>query len=322
MYDRGILRSRPLGVRTISVGNITAGGTGKTPLVAKIAAMLAESGEKVCILTRGYGRQNAGSRVIVADGNFIEDDPAIAGDEPAELARRLQSRAVIIADARRYEAGLWAKQKFGITTFVLDDGFQHRQVARDLDIVCVDATDPFSEGKMLPVGRLREPVSSLRRADAVVITRLNLVDSVEVIRRRIVAAAPDRPVFTCSSGIQLITKLSDYLGNKPLPAEMPKRVLTFCALGNPSNFYRTLDLAGYEIAGSVAFPDHHFYRSNDVEKIEKAAVKANAHALVTTAKDAVKLKMAKFNAECYVVEIEARVRNSSAFHKLITSPLS
>ncbi len=316
MYDRGLFRSRPLGVRTISVGNITTGGTGKTPLVAKIAEMLADSGEKVCILTRGYGRQNAGSRVVVADGNFIEDDPAIAGDEPAELARRLQSRAVIIADARRYEAGLWARQEFGITTFVLDDGFQHRQVARDLDIVCIDATDPFSGGKMLPIGRLREPVESLGRAGAVVITRSDLVKSVDEIRRQITKIKPEMPIFTCSTVVRGFADLADYLAGVPTAVKMPPRALAFCALGNPRNFLRSIERAGIGVAGSVDFPDHHYYTAKDVEKIEEAAAKAGAHALVTTAKDAVKLKNAGFNAPCFVMEIEVAVADADEFIRL------
>ena len=135
LYDRDIFKSYSLGARTISIGNITTGGTGKTPLVAYVAKILAEAGEKVCILTRGYGRDSAG-RVLVSDGEKVLVDARTGGDEPVELARKLIGRAIVVADADRVAAAKWAKEKFGITAFVLDDAFQHRRARRDLDILC------------------------------------------------------------------------------------------------------------------------------------------------------------------------------------------
>src|SRR4051794_28781164 len=148
-YDRAGFGSYVLGPRTNSMENITAGGTGKTPLVAYVAEILADRGEKVCILTRGYGRQNENQRVVVSDGHKVLANAREGGDEPVELAEKLLSKAVIVADANRLAAGKWAKIEFGITAFILDDGFQHRKVRRGLDIVCVNAQEPFGGGKML-----------------------------------------------------------------------------------------------------------------------------------------------------------------------------
>ena len=167
LYDRGVLDTFDLGAATCSIGNVTTGGTGKTPMVAYVAELLASRGETVCILTRGYGRMDPRERVLVSDGKDILADAATAGDEPIELARKLLGKAIIIADADRVSAAEWAKRKFGVTAFILDDAFQHRRAVRDVDIVCVDATNPFGGGKMLPAGRLRESVNGLDRADII-----------------------------------------------------------------------------------------------------------------------------------------------------------
>ncbi len=204
------------GARTISIGNITTGGTGKTPLVAYIANLLAERGEKVCILTRGYGRKTPSKRVLVSDGLRMLATPEESGDEPFELAQNLFGKAIVIADADRVAAAEWAKRKFGITVFVLDDGFQHRRAVRDVDIVCIDATNPFGGGRMLPAGRLREPLINLRRADAIVITRANLVDDISDLKSEISNFNSDAPVF---SSITTITDIVDL----PLVSESDKR---------------------------------------------------------------------------------------------------
>src|SRR3569832_2355237 len=138
LYDKGVFEVHDLGARVICVGNITVGGTGKTPLVEYIGHRLAEQGEKVCVLTRGYGREDEGKRVLVSDGESVLVDAAIGGDEQVDLAHELLGHGVVVAGADRVGAAEWARRKFGVTAFVQDDGFQHRKVKRDLDIVCVD----------------------------------------------------------------------------------------------------------------------------------------------------------------------------------------
>src|SRR5690242_13389671 len=173
LYDLGVLRSYSLGAMTVSIGNITTGGTGKTPLVAHVAELLADAGEKVCILSRGYGRRDPSSRVLVSNWEEVIADAAQAGDEPFELAIRLLGKAIVVSDANRVAAASWAKATFGITAFVLDDAFQHRRAQRDLDIVCVDSTNPFGEAKGTRA-LVREPFANISRADAIVLTRCDL----------------------------------------------------------------------------------------------------------------------------------------------------
>jgi tetraacyldisaccharide 4'-kinase len=349
LYDRGIFRVHDLGARTISVGNLTTGGTGKTPLVTMIAEILAERGETVCILTRGYGRKNAGERVLVSDGRSVLADAETGGDEPVELARKLIGKAIVIADADRVSAGIWAKKKFGVTLFILDDGFQHRRVKRDLDIVCIDATNPFGGGDVLPAGRLREPLENLKRANAIVITRAHLVEEISNLRSQISKLNPQALVFSAFNSIKQVLPLKEFhartLGSEdgstnsesigwerlrdegdPTNEDEEVRILVFCALGNPDNFFNQLDgefekksMDDFNISIFKKFPDHHFYSQQDVDRLEKQARECNIAILVTTAKDAVKLSGLEFTLPCYVIEIEPQIDDPEAFKDLLVS---
>lgn len=320
LYDRGIFKTHPLGVKTISVGNITAGGTGKTPLVARVAEILAEKGETVCILTRGYGRKNPRSRVLVSDAKNVLADAATGGDEPVELARKLIGKAIVVADADRVSAAKWALDEFGITIFVLDDGFQHRRAKRDLNIVCVDATNPFGNGKMLPAGILREPLKNLKRADVVVLTRANLVEDIENLRSQISDLKSGLPVFMAENKIWNVIGLDDFLaGNSKRQSVEKIPALAFCALGNPGNFFEQLRRENYEISVRKVFSDHHSYTQNDIANLETVAGNSNVEALLTTAKDAVKLNRFKFTIPCFVVEIQLMLDDDKSFRDLITS---
>ena len=331
LYDRGILRSSALGARTISVGNLTTGGTGKTPLVALISEMLVESGETVCILTRGYGRANPRERVLVSDGQAVLADAAEGGDEPAELAARLGGRAIIIADADRLSAGRWALEKFGVTAFVLDDGFQHRRVNRDLDIVCIDATDPCGGGRVLPAGRLRESFDGLKRADAIVITRSDLVEDTSAIEERLRARNSSAPIFRAATRIWGLVALEEFHAKEQrtqrgIPGNDQNRELAnanygaFCAVGNPEAFFRTLAQHLGNVAALVfrkAFADHHSYMQGDIDELARKAKEAGAESLITTAKDAVKLRSLNFALPCYVAEAGTTIDDEDAFVKLV-----
>ncbi|HEX8922279.1 MAG TPA: tetraacyldisaccharide 4'-kinase, partial [Pyrinomonadaceae bacterium] len=171
LYRRGALRVHQISAPVISVGNITTGGTGKTPIVEWIARAVAKEGRRVCILTRGYGRADARRRVLVSDGERILAEAREGGDEPRLLAEKLQGMAAVVSDADRVGAARWAESNLKSDLFILDDGFQHLRIARDLDIVAVDATNPWGGGRLLPTGRLREPLSGLTRADLIILTR-------------------------------------------------------------------------------------------------------------------------------------------------------
>lgn len=318
LYQKGSLKSYSLGVPTISVGNITVGGTGKTPLVAFAAEVLAEKGEKVCIISRGYKREDENKRVLVSDGKNILADVRNAGDEPLELANKLLGKAFVISDANRVEAGIWAKQTFGITAFVLDDAFQHLKVKRDLDIVTIDATNPFGNGKTLPAGILREPLENLNRADLIIITRANLSEEIEKLKVKIKNYNPDCPIITASNKTSDLTKLKD--SNKKLTTyhlPLTTKSLAFCALGNPNNFFAQLKNEDFNVVQTEKFPDHYFYTQKDIENLEALAKKNDAKALLTTAKDAVKLQDLTFEIPCYVAHSKLVFDNEKKLREII-----
>jgi len=313
LYDKGLFETHDLGARTISIGNITTGGTGKTPLVAYVAEKLAERGETVCILTRGYGRKDSKKRVLVSDGSTILSDPANSGDEPFELAQKLRGKAIVIADADRVAAADWAKRKFGVTAFVLDDGFQHRKAKRDLDIVCIDATNPggntqagsLRSGEVLPAGRLREPLHNLKRADVVLVTRTDLVDDVSSLRSEISDLSSGALIATAKNKIVNLEDLHE------------KSLFAFCGLGNPANFYEQLKLDRIDLAGTKTFADHHHYTQKDIDSIESEARACGAEMLATTAKDDVKLSDLKFEMPRQVVRIDIEIDDLATFAALL-----
>lgn len=329
LYRKKILKSHSLKVPTISIGNITVGGTGKTPLVALVARILAETERdaRVCVLTRGYGRKNAKQRVVVSDGEkILVSDAAASGDEPLELAGKLRGTAVVIADANRAAAGEWARAKFGITAFVLDDAFQHLKVRRDVDIVCVDATNPFGASQsLLPGGILREPLRNLKRADAVVLTRANLIGENEVanLKSQISNLCPKCQIFVSRNKITRLIRLVEFAAGNQIAADDRQwttgKFFGFCALGNPENFFEQLRQENFDITGAKFFRDHHFYTQKDIDELEKEARSKGANALLTTAKDAVKLKDLNFTQPCLVAESEMVFDDEEGFRRLITN---
>lgn len=301
-YNRGLLKVTRLPVPVISVGNLTTGGTGKTPLVEWLCRTLARKQKRVCILTRGYGRPNPGSRVIVSDGSTVLTTAAEAGDEPLLLAQNLKGLAAVISDPNRIDAGKWAIDNLGIEVFVLDDGFQHLALARDLNIVAIDSTNPWGGGKLLPAGRLREPRSSLSRADCVVVTRSDQSDKLVSLKAEIKRLIGRRPVVMSQmivKGISLSNSgRSEDLRSLPQPAG------AFCGVGNPESFFELLRQGGVNPIFTRAFKDHHQYTSADFDSLIQESRKAGAQSMITTAKDAVKLQQSQFELPCYVLNIE------------------
>ena len=316
LYDRQIFKSYRPDAKVISIGNITTGGTGKTPLVALTARLLAENGEKVCILTRGYGRKDPADQVLVSDGERVLVDAGVGGDEPVELGRKLIGKAAIVADSDRVAAAKWAVKNLGSTAFVLDDGFQHRRLARELDIVCIDAVDPFGNGEILPAGRLRESVSGLKRAHAIVITRADLVDEVSAIEREIGNNAPAAKIFRARSKI---TRFAELAGDRSVTDPGSVSGFAFCAIGNPAAFFRQLETANIQVGGTKTFRDHHRFTRSDVAELEREAMQSGCDVLITTAKDAVRLTGLVPTMPCYVAETEMELDDIEGFKELILS---
>ena len=309
LYRRGTFQTSKLDRPVISIGNITTGGTGKTPLVEYVARMIASHGKKVCILTRGYGRKDPHLQVIVSDGYGVLASPSEAGDEPYLLATKLAGQAAVISSADRIAAGQEAIKDFHTEVFVLDDGFQHLRLARDLNIACIDATNPWGGGRLLPYGRLREAPEGLRRADCVVLTRCDQVESVDGLREQVSELIEGRPIF--ESRMRPLRVVS--LKNGPEVLAVPGRVGAFCAVGNPGSFFESLRGLGYELSLERAFSDHHVYSASDVDALHQLAKETGASALITTAKDAVKLKGLSFALPCYVLEIEIAIDDAEGF---------
>ena len=302
LYRRGTFHSTKLDRPVISVGNITTGGTGKTPLVEWVARTVAGAGKKVCILTRGYGRDNPDRQVVVSDGTNVLANPSEAGDEPFLLATNLAGVAAVISNADRIEAAKGAIKHLGTDCFVLDDGFQHLRLERDLNIVTIDATNPWGGGHLLPYGRLREPLSGLSRADCIVITRADQANNLDALRDEIRRLTENAPIFQSTMRI------------KNLPETIPTPVAAFCGVGNPQSFF---NLIPHEIVLQKTFPDHHRYSQTDVDSLIEAATRAGAQSLITTAKDAVKLKSLLFSLPCFVLEIEPRIENEAELARLV-----
>ena len=315
LYRRGTFQTTKLDRPVISVGNITTGGTGKTPLVEWVARTLAAQGKKVCILTRGYGRKDPHLQVIVSDGYGVLASPSEAGDEPYLLATKLSGLAAVISSADRVAAGQEAIKDFGTDCFVLDDGFQHLRLARDLNIVTIDATNPWGGGNLLPYGRLRESKENLSRADCIVLTRCDQVRELEELRAEISRLSGGKPMFQSQMRTARVSALKN--GGEALSSE--GRVAGFCAVGNPASFFEQLRRGGFEVVLQKSFPDHHVYSQDEIDSVIAAAKEAGAQALITTAKDAVKLRALSFTMPCYVIEIEMEIEGTEALAQMIGS---
>jgi tetraacyldisaccharide 4'-kinase len=317
LYKRGVLPTYEVNAAVLSVGNITVGGTGKTPLVAWLARIVrGRYAKRVCILTRGYGRTDERRRVLVSDGAQILAGAREGGDEPLLLAESLLGVAAVLSDADRVGAARWAIENLQSEVFILDDGFQHMRLARDLDIVTVDGTAPFGGGRLLPRGRLREPVAGLKRADLIIITRADQAQDSGSLRAELERLSGGRPLFSSRARTQALRPLAGSDG--PLDAaSLPQPVAAFCAIGNPGAFFAHIRNDGHTLAYTRAFADHYVYGQRDADALGKQARAAGAQLLLTTAKDAAKLQSLGFDLPCYVLEIEIEFDDEDGLLTLI-----
>ena len=280
-YEAELLQRRQLSCRVISVGGVTAGGSGKTPLAAWIALALRQRGRRVALATRGYGRARAGGDdlAVVSDGSFVYGSAPRSGDEPMLLAAHAPGVPVIVAPDRGL-AGLRAVAAFDAEVLVLDDGFQHHRLARDIDILCVDGAECLAQGRLLPSGALREPLSAIGRADAVAIMDGPLrdddasrLDSLAAGARRFRAAR--RPLELRSLDGERVSPAAKVAG---------RAVGLLSAVARPAGFRRTVEALGASVVAERHFPDHHRYRERDLRGLARLAP-----LWLTTEKDALKI---------------------------------
>lgn len=257
-YDRGVLKIRKLQGPVVSIGNVAVGGSGKTPFLIALGGLLKERGVAFDVLSRGYGRATPGVALVDPKGS-----PRDFGDEPLLIARKLQVPVIVGED--RYAAGQFAEQKFGPQLHLLDDGFQHRRLARDFDIVLITPSD--AQDSLLPTGRLREPLSCLSRADAIVLTN-----------------------NASSHGLPITGQLVWKVRRGIVPPQTDEPCFAFCGIARPESFFEQLRAAGVMLSGTRSFRDHHAYSDSDVRELLALRAQHGAASFVTTEKDAINLE--------------------------------
>ena len=295
LYNTGVMRRYPLGIQVISIGNVTAGGTGKTPVTEIFARTLAAEGRKVAILSRGYRRKEApwwqrmftqviDPPLVVSDGKRVLLDAATGGDEPYMLASNLPGVAVVV-DRNRVKAGRYAIKRLGCDTIILDDGFQYQKLKHSIEVVLVDSTNPFGNGNLLPRGILRESARNLKRADIVFLTKCR--GDVEEVKREIRRYNDKAEIVACNHAPRV---LKDVWSREEYPLSwlQGKTVCTLSGIASPKGFENSLRHLGAKVVWCERYADHHRYDSSEILYALNRTADMGSDALVTTEKDAVR----------------------------------
>ncbi|MBQ0032214.1 MAG: tetraacyldisaccharide 4'-kinase [bacterium] len=295
LYRTGVLRRYPLGIQVISIGNVTAGGTGKTPVTEIFARTLAAEGRKVAILSRGYRRKEApwwqrvftqvvDPPLVVSDGKRVLLDSATGGDEPYMLASNLPGVAVIV-DRNRVKAGRYAVKRLGCDTLILDDGFQYQRLKHSIEVVLVDSTNPFGNGNLLPRGILREPIRNIRRADIIFLTKCR--GDVSAVKEEIHRYNTSAEIVECNHTPKV---LKDVWSREEFPLDWlrGKTLCTLSGIASPKGFENSLRHLGAKVVWCERYADHHRYESSEVLYALNRTADMGSDALVTTEKDAVR----------------------------------
>jgi tetraacyldisaccharide 4'-kinase len=302
LYRRGWLRTHRLPKPVISIGNLTVGGTGKTPVVILVADWLLAQHKRVAILSRGYRRRSAHRNLVVSDGRRLLVDPEEAGDEPYLIAQRCPS-AIVAVGPDRYRLGQWVLDQYPVDCVLLDDGYQHLHLYRDFDMLLVDATDVAGIQATLPVGRLREPLSAARRASVLLLTRADSEVQADLVWNSVVRACgrlpePVKVRFTAHELIHITTG-----ERRPVTRFRDTRALLFSGIGNAKAFHDLVGRLGLTVVDAAVLPDHVRYHRSLLAGIRERAKRADADIFVTTEKDAVKLKTLMAPDPCWVVRL-------------------
>jgi tetraacyldisaccharide 4'-kinase len=305
LYRSGLLRSRKLKVKVISVGNVTAGGTGKTPLVIYLAEKLKEKKKRVVILTRGYKRKSKNMVDLNREnkGKISWED---VGDEPYLISQRLGDVPIIVTK-HRVISGPYAVEKYNPDVLILDDGFQHLKLQRDVDIVVIDSTNPWGNGSLLPVGILREPLPSLKRADIFIFTKTDQVSDLAETKDTLRKYNPQAPMVESIYRLRSVENLSDH---SPVDSDKleNKKALAFSGIGNPKSFENSLRQLKINVLKHRIFADHFAYRRKDVLSLLEEAKNLGADFIVTTEKDSVRIPMVnREEIPIYVFKIDLHI---------------
>lgn len=290
LYDNGIISSYKPTIPVVSIGNITVGGTGKTPVTIDLANRLRDKGLKVAILSRGYKRQSKDPYTIVSDGSKLLSDCKTAGDEPYLMAQSCPE-AVVISGADRSTTAKVAQDKYNCDIILLDDGFQHLKLKRDRNIVLLDCADRIWEELPIPAGRLREPLSGFSRARDFVITKVPETNSSEItekIKTTIIKHVPDARIYSCRFDKSHLRSNFETL---PFEAIEGKKVVALSAIARPESFVNGLKSLNCTVTSTMNFPDHHWFSDNDLNRISEAIKSTQSDFLLTTEKDLVRLQL-------------------------------
>ena len=328
MYRWGWAKKERLSCYVISLGNVTVGGTGKAPTAQHLAREISDMGYRVAILNRGYRAKWRGEVGIVSDGHTLKMDAETAGDEAFMLAKHLPNVPVLIG-AQRAVTGRYAIEHFGAEVAILDDGYQHWQLERDMDILLVDAVNVFGNGYLLPRGTLREPLSHIDRADVCLMTKVDQAapGAIAHIWETFRSYNQDGLVLESIHQPRQFVRLSDWYediaaGGVPVTEMEGKKVLAVSAIGNPASFEQTLADLGVEMVESMRYPDHHDYGERDMAEVLYRAETLGVEAIVITEKDAVKVPgdvvRAKWRIPMYVISVEVTLQKGREefFHEL------
>ena len=316
LYGAGIFKRKKIGQQVISVGNLTLGGTGKTPAVINIAGLLKAVHRRPAVISRGYGRRDESEVLVVSDGNRILMDAGNGGDEPVLMASNLAGVPVVVG-SDRFRAANICHDKFGNDTIILDDGFQHIGLHRDLDIVLINARDPFGNGKLFPAGILREPLSALRRAQVVLITGVEPGSDLTMLKA-LITEHTDSQIFTSRTVPKDIVNITT--GEvRPLSALQGAKVYAFAGIARPASFFSLLRAQRADIRKEAVFADHYQYSPSDLARLVRDAADTKADMTVTTEKDAVRLKDLIKTVPVWAVRIELSIVEKEAWEAILSN---
>jgi tetraacyldisaccharide 4'-kinase len=316
LYKKNIFKTRSLSRPVISVGNLTLGGTGKTPLTIWLAEYFKKNGYKSAILTRGYKGRSRNKKIIINDKNLLYNNAKI-GDEPLLMAKKLEDVPVIIGK-NRYNSAILGEKNFKPDVYILDDGFQHIKLRRDLNILLLNGDMPFDNGKLFPSGSLREPIKSIKKADVIIITKIDN-SSEEIIHN--VRDYSSAPIFFMNYSV---LGLKSFDGDKLITPEQfsSLKSIAFSGIANHKHFIETILKNGIEIIDYVRFSDHHYYKKKDIKKIISLFIKSQVDVIITTGKDAVKINSFIWKPyPFYYLDINVEIKESRKFEEIVINVL-